>query len=50
MRAPYKDDYYAILEIAPSASQEDIRKAYLRLSKDSSPRPRRKRRNNAAYK
>lgn len=33
MRAPYKDDYYAILEIAPSASPEDIRKAYLRLSK-----------------
>lgn len=33
MYTPYKDDYYAILEIAPSASQEDIRKAYLRLSK-----------------
>lgn len=33
MRAPYKDDYYAILEIAPSASQAEIRKAYLRLSK-----------------
>ena len=29
----YNDDYYAILEIPPTASQSEIRSAYLRLSK-----------------
>lgn len=33
MDASYKYDYYAVLGVPPTASQEEIRKAYLRLSK-----------------
>ena len=33
MKNYYSDDYYAILQISPNASPQDIRNAYIKLSK-----------------